>query len=332
MRQATILGVDFFLRYISRVSANHRAFAENSCWIVLLLLVIVISGLANDSAATESEKQICAAYGGSASCRECHEQEYQAWSGSHHALAERAPDAKLDDTAFVPSSTFQNGAQKTFVCKTNGQFEIVATGLKSSQENFQIKGIIGVSPLRQMLVPFSNGRLQATEAAYDPRSNQWFDVFGAENRKPGEWGHWTGRGMNWNSMCATCHNTRLQKNYDATNDVYHTTMVERGVGCESCHGPMQAHSDWQHAHKGGSMKDPMIQKFSRDQMFDNCAACHSRRAEITGDPKPGESYYDHHLLFIADESDLFYPDGQIHDEDYEVSAFLGSKMYQHGVR
>jgi hypothetical protein len=181
--------VDFFLRYISRVSANHRAFTENSCWIVLRLLVIVISGLANDSAATESEKQICAAYGGSASCRECHEQEYQTWSGSHHALAERAPDAKLDDAAFVPSSTFQNGAQKTFVCKTNGQFEIVATGLKSSQENFQIEGIIGVSPLRQMLVPFSNGRLQAAEAAYDPRSNQWFDVFGAENRKPGEWGH-----------------------------------------------------------------------------------------------------------------------------------------------
>jgi len=28
-------------------------------------------------------------------------------------------------------------------------------------------------------------------------------------------------------MCATCHNTRLRKNYDATNDIFRTTMAER---------------------------------------------------------------------------------------------------------
>jgi len=109
-------------------------------------------------------------------------------------------------------------------------------------------------------------------------------------------------------------------------------MAERGVGCESCHGPMRAHNDWQHAHKDSRAKDPTIQKMSRDQMFAACAACHSRRAEITGDPKPGESFFDHHLLSIADDSETFYPDGQVHGEDYEVTAFLGSKMYQHGVR
>jgi tetratricopeptide (TPR) repeat protein len=311
------------------VSANHPAFAKNSCRIVLLSLALVVS---NDSVATESEKQIYATYDGSASCRECHNQEYRAWSGSHHALAERALDGKLDNDALVPASTFQNGAQQTSFYKTNGQFEITTAGLSSTQQIFHVDRVIGVSPLRQMLVPFPGGRWQAAEAAYDPRSNQWFDIFGTEDRKPGEWGHWTGRGMNWNSMCATCHNTRLQKNYNVTNDVYHTTMVEHGVGCESCHGPMQAHNDWQHAHKNSSVKDPTIQKFSRDQMFDNCVACHSRRAEITGDPKLGESFLDHHLLSIVDNSDIFYPDGQVRDEDYEFSAFLGSKMYQHGVR
>jgi len=183
-----------------------------------------------------------------------------------------------------------------------------------------------------MLVPFPGGRWQVTEAAYDPRSNEWFNVYGAEDRRPGEWGHWTGRGMNWNSMCATCHNTRLRKNYDSTNDVFNTTVVERGVGCESCHGPMKAHNDWQSANKDKRLKDPTVVKLSRDQMFDTCAACHSRRTEITGDPKPGDSFLDHHLLSIVDESDLFYPDGQIRDEDYEVTAFLGSKMFHKGVR
>ena len=286
----------------------------------------------NQSPGRENEKQIYAAYGGSASCRECHEEEYRAWGTSHHALAERLPDAKLDSPAFVPASTLRHGTQETTFRRTGTRFEIVAPGLKSGQEIFPVERIIGESPLRQMLVPFPGGRWQATEAAYDPRSNQWFDVFGAEDRKPGEWGHWTGRGMNWNSMCATCHNTRLRKDYDATNDVYHTAMVERGVGCESCHGDMRAHNEWQHAHKGSRAKDPTLQTISRDQMFDTCAACHSRRTEITGDPKPGESFFDHHLLAIADNSDVFYPDGQVHDEDYEVTAFLGSKMYQHGVR
>lgn len=286
----------------------------------------------SSSFALGGEKQVDAAYGGSASCRECHEEEYNAWAKSHHGLAERLPDAKLDDAAFVPASTFHHGTQQTSVRKVGDHYEIITAGLEGTQEVFQAGRIIGVSPLCQMLVPFPAGRWQVTEAAYDSRSNQWFDVFGAEDRRPGEWGHWTGRGMNWNSMCATCHDTRLLKNYDSTDDVYHTTMLENGVGCESCHGPMKAHNDWQHAHKNSNVTDPTIVNFSRDQMFAICAACHSRRTEITGDPKPGDSYFDHYLLSIVDESDLFYPDGQVHDEDYEVTAFLGSKMYQKGVR
>jgi tetratricopeptide (TPR) repeat protein len=330
------------------VSVSQRASGKsNRSWIIVLLVAALIVGAAiffssrtgifkqvsrNTSPGPENEKQIYAAYGGSASCRECHEQEYAAWAKSHHALAERLPDPKLDNAAFVPGSTFHHGTQQTSLRKNGEQFEIIAPGLKSAQEIFPVARIIGESPLRQMLVAFPGGRWQATEAAYDPRSNQWFNVFGAEDRKPGEWGHWTGRGMNWNSACATCHNTRLRKDYDATNDVYHTAMAERGVGCESCHGSMRAHNDWQHAHKNSREKDPTIQKMSRDQMFDACAACHSRRTEITGDPKPGESFFDHHLLTIADNLDTFYPDGQVRDEDYEVTAFLGSKMYQHGVR
>lgn len=280
----------------------------------------------------ENATNVYAAYGGSASCQECHAEEYDAWKDSHHGLAERAPLAAFDDAAFVPGRTFHHGTQQTTVGAAGGRYQLTTVGLRGSNETFAVQRVIGVNPLRQMLVAFPGGRFQATEAAWDPRSNQWFNVYGNEDRKPGEWGHWTGRGMNWNSMCAECHNTRLRKNYDAATDTYHTTMVESGVGCESCHGPMKAHNDWQHANKGKGMTDPTVRKITREQMFDTCGDCHSRRAEITGDPKPGDSYWDHHLLSIVDESDLFYPDGQIHDEDYEFTAFLGSRMYNKGVR
>ncbi len=318
-------------------------------WTLLLLLGVCVAGIAvafvcitreatspgNESNArllAENSTEVYAAYGGSASCQECHEEAYEAWAKSNHGLAERLPDAKIDTGAFTPAVTLQHGTQQTSLRQSGGRFEILTAGLQATQEIFQVDRIIAHTPLRQMLVPFPGGRWQATEAAFDPRSNQWFNVYGAEDRRPGEWGHWTGRGMNWNSMCATCHNTRLRKNYDSTNDLYRTTMVERGVGCEACHGPMKAHNDWQYANKGKGRTDPTVKKLSRDQMFDTCAACHSRRGEITGDPKPGDSFFDHHLLSIVDESDLFYPDGQVRDEDYEVTAFLGSKMFHKGVR
>ena len=280
----------------------------------------------------DDQSKVHAGYAGSASCKQCHEEAYNLWANSHHGLAERLPDASLDQSAFVPGHTFVHGTQQTSTRETNDHYEVTTAGLNSTQETFRVERIIAHSPLRQMLVEFPGGRLQATEAAFDPRSNEWFNVYGNEDRKPGEWGHWTGRGMNWNTMCATCHNTRVRKNYDTTNDVFRTAMTERGVGCEACHGPMKAHNDWQAANKNSRTKDPTLKKFSRDQMFDTCAACHSRRGEITGDPKPGDSFFDHHLLSTVDESDLFYADGQVRDEDYEVSAFLGSRMFHKGVR
>ncbi len=139
--------------------------------------------------------------------------------------------------------------------------------------------------------------------------------------------------MTWNTMCAACHNTRLRKHYDATTDSYSTTMAEMGVGCEACHGPMAAHNAFQlkkEAKPGGH--DPTLRRLDRDQMFSVCGSCHSRRAELTGDFFPGESFFDHYALSIPDETDLFYPDGQIRDEDYEFNAFLGSRMKAAGIR
>lgn len=275
---------------------------------------------------------IYASYAGSESCRACHAAEFRDWEHSHHALAERAPSPALDDAAFIPRRALTIGTQTATVLTNGGHYELVTAGLHGSNQTFTVERILGDSPLRQMLVRFPGGRAQATEVAWDPRSNQWFDVYGLEDRKPGEWGQWLGRGMNWNSMCAACHNTRLQKNYDAASDSYHTTMVEHGVGCEACHGPLRAHNQWQLAHRGSSQPDPTIHKLTRDQMTETCAACHSRRAELTETAAAGASFWNHYLLSMVDDSDLFYADGQIHEEDYEFTAFLGSRMYNHGVR
>jgi tetratricopeptide (TPR) repeat protein len=271
-------------------------------------------------------------YAGSATCESCHEDEYRQWQTSHHKLAERKPNALKDQTAFAVGRAVLAGDHSVSPRRNGSAYQILGTGLNHTQQVFAVSRVIGESPLRQFLTPFSGGRLQALEAAYDPRSNEWFNVYGQENRQPGEWGHWTGRGMNWNSMCAACHNTAVRKNYDSGTDSYHTTMAEPTVGCEACHGPLQEHKEWQNQFGASGRKDPTLRKLSPDQVVDNCGFCHARRSELTGDFKPGDDFSDQMHLQLVDQSETFYADGQVHEEDYEYAAFLGSRMHARGVR
>ena len=171
----------------------------------------------------EDEQTALAGYAGSESCRECHPQDYDLWAKSNHGLAERPVQPALDRAAFDPPRRFLHGTQSTEVRVRDGAYEVVTLGYSNRVAPYRVDRVIGNDPLRQFLTPQPGGRWQTMEAAYDPRRHQWFNVYGNEDRLPGEWGHWTGRGMNWNSMCAACHNTRLRKNYDAATDTYHTT-------------------------------------------------------------------------------------------------------------
>jgi tetratricopeptide (TPR) repeat protein len=281
--------------------------------------------LANDP------QQTFARYAGSESCRDCHAEEYALWEKSNHGLAERPVQPERDRAAFDPPQTFRHGTQTSTASWSNGVAIVTAIGLSRKPEAHAVARVIGNDPLRQFLIPFPGGRFQTLEASYDPRSNQWFNVYGNDDRQPGEWGHWTGRGMNWNSACAECHNTRLQKNYDEKSDSFQTAMAEISVGCEACHGPLRAHNEWQKKFGRTAAKDPTITKFTRDKTVDNCGFCHSLRADLTGDFKPGDNFSDDCELLKVDAGERYYADGQIRGEDYEYGSFLSSKMHAAGV-
>jgi len=274
---------------------------------------------------------VYASYGGSASCAECHPQAYDDWKRSHHAKAQRPIVAVLDGEAFEPLQIIAHGSQLSVAQTEGGRFSIATTGLDGTQQAFEPIGAIGVDPLWQYLIPAPGGRLQVTELAFEPARKEWFNVYGSEDRKAGEWGHWTGRGMNWNSMCAACHTTGFRKNYDPAKDGYRSTYVEQGVGCEQCHGPMRAHNEWQRAHKD-QKGDPTITPMDRQKYLSVCGSCHARRADLTGNFMVGDEFSDHYELMVPDPTDLYYPDGQVRDEDFEFAAFSLSHMQQWGVR
>jgi Flp pilus assembly protein TadD len=278
------------------------------------------------------EDQVHAGYVGSESCKACHAAEFEKWKTSNHHFAERQVVEGMDHAAFAPGRTISHGTQTSEAkLDEKGLAQLVTTGLGNVKQPYTIRRVIGHDPLRQFLVDGPGSRMQTLELAFDPHKSEWFNVYGKEDRQPGEWGHWTGRGMNWNAQCASCHNTRVRKNYDSSSDSYRTTMVEQSIGCESCHGPMKEHVDWQGKKPAVGTKDPTVKKQTKEQMLATCGACHARRGELSGDLVPGDSFYDHFTLSIPDGSDLFHPDGQIHEEDYELTAFMGSKMHAAGV-
>ena len=280
----------------------------------------------------ESDAVVFGRYAGSKACRDCHAKAFASWEHSHHGLAERPLETVLDNPAFDPPQKVKHGSQTSSTRMRDGRFEITTAGAGGSSQAFTPQRAIGVDPLVQYLIASSNGLFQSTELAWDPARKEWFDVYGEEDRQPGEWGHWTGRGMNWNFMCASCHNTRLRRNYDETSDGYATTKVESGVGCEACHGPMADHVTWQKEHPQKGVKDPTARRLTTNQMFQTCGPCHARRVELTGDFVPGDHFGNHYALTFVDESDIYYPDGQVRDEDYEYASILSSKMWASGVR
>jgi len=241
----------------------------------------------------------------SASCRECHAEIFQAWRGTDHALANRPVDPAGDAGAlasFRPPSGVGSGRAPEFV--------------------------LGHKPLWQPLIATEGGRWQPHELAFDPAKQEWFNVFGREERQPGEWGHWTGRGMNWNSMCAHCHMTGYRKNYDPVADSYRSFWVEHGVGCIQCHGPTAAG----HGKPGTKASVPTAPFFGdRQKMMQTCAPCHARNEQLTLDFQPGDAYADHYRLVLPLEPGVFYPDGQQRDEDFTWTSVQLSRMGHAGV-
>jgi len=307
---------------------------------IIAILILSFYLIWNEPSVSESQSPISfphvaldtnSPYAGSDSCKDCHRADYDLWVQSHHALAERPLQPATDRAAFKRTRSFKHGSETTTVRIENGEYRIVTRGLDGKVQPYRVERVFGHDPLIQFLTLLPGGRYQVHEASYDPKAKQWFYVYGDDLRFPGEFGHWTGRGMNWNSMCAECHNTRLKKNYDAATDSYHTTMAEMAVGCEACHGPLKAHNEWQKAHPNTTLHDPTVSPLPPTRIIGLCGSCHSRNTDLTENFKPGDSFYDHYSLEILDYDKRWYPDGQIKDEDYEFEAFLGNKMYQDGV-
>ncbi|MFW2373827.1 MAG: tetratricopeptide repeat protein [Gammaproteobacteria bacterium] len=305
----------------------------------------------------ESSTETSVQYVGAQKCISCHEQQHALWQDSHHDLAMQPANEQTVLGDFNNTTFDYYGTVSTFY-KKNKQFFVQTDGPDGKLTDYPIAYTFGVYPLQQYLIKFPNGHYQALNVVWDTHSKdeggqRWFHLYPDEHIKHDDELHWTGVNQNWNFMCADCHSTNLQKNYDLASKTYNTTWSEIDVGCEACHGPASRHMAWAEdnsrhssdkglsvafnerknmawvmdAVTGNAKRTPPKQSHTEIEV---CAQCHSRRSTNYPGARPDHALLDNFRPALLTEP-LYHADGQIDGEVYVYASFIQSKMYHAGV-
>src|SRR5262245_38466383 len=233
--------------------------------IVLAAAGLAVLGLAAGLAAwwrstPASPLQAAATYVSGQTCAGCHREQHERWKASDHALAMQPADAKAVLGNLQGATFAKDGVTSTFLMR-DGQYWVRTDGPDGALRDYRIAYTFGIRPLQQYLVESRGGRYQALTIAWDSRpatagGQRWFDLYPGEKIPHGDVLHWTAPAQNWNSMCADCHSTNLQRHYRLAEDRFDTTWTDVSVSCEACHGPGSRHVAWAHA-GARAADDPM---------------------------------------------------------------------------
>jgi tetratricopeptide (TPR) repeat protein len=306
--------------------------------VILFAFAVVIYGVGSCSTEGETKDPNAitdlaeAAYVGSKSCQSCHAPEFADWKKSDHfkAMLPANDTTVLGD--FNNASFTADGVNSRFYTQ-DGKYYINTQGKDGQNHDYQVLYTFGHFPLQQYLIAFPGGRMQATRLSWDSRENKWFNQYAGQKVHPEDWLNWTGNGQNWNTMCASCHSTNVQKNYDFETDRYHTTWSEINVGCESCHGPGSKHADMTALSSYDERNSGLWQlnNLTAQQQINTCAPCHARKSDISASTALQAELLDNYIpQTINDE--FYHADGQIKEEDYVYGSFTQSKMFHKNVR
>jgi len=271
---------------------------------------------------------------GSPACAACHPAEQAAWASSHHrhAMEPAAPDTVRGDFA---DATFRYFGRETRFSRRGSAFLVTTENQQGNAQTFQVAYTLGYAPLQQYLVRFDDGRIQPLPFAWDTRprvqgGQRWFHLYPGTNVTPADPLFWTRPRQNWNHQCGDCHTTSFSKRFSDASGRFDSQWSEPGNGCESCHGAGSSHVDAvRHGARGAAARRFVNGLHMQAEQLDQCGACHARRVRLREDPSH-ERMHDTWRPELL-RSGLYFDDGQIQDEVFEVGSFLQSKMAARGI-
>ncbi|MDG2278354.1 MAG: multiheme c-type cytochrome [Pseudomonadales bacterium] len=302
--------------------------------VLLFALMAGVAGCGEESGSVRQSpgSQVAQAYVGSSACAECHAEQYGLWTGSHHQMAMQPVSAESVLGDFSDAQFDYAGTTSTFTHGDSG-FSVRTDDANGQLADFAVRYTFGVEPLQQYLLEGPGGRLQALAVSWDSRSKAeggeaWFHLHPDESVNHDDVLHWSQPAANWNFMCADCHSTGIEKNYDAASRTYNTKFAEVSVGCEACHGQGARHVSW--AQSGAVDGAQIIRMTSQQEQMNTCAQCHSRRSQLRDGFTAEQDLFDYYLPVLLEEG-LYHPDGQILEEVYVYGSYTQSKMHEQGV-
>ncbi len=307
--------------------------ARNRFISALLFLVILVW-----STQTTAKEVQTSGYGGSQSCKECHEKFYQLWSTSYHGLAMQPYTAGFAKMNLTPQAAEVKIGKLSYRADISGSTGWVRERGPGGEKKYRIEQALGGKNVYYFLTPFEKGRLQTLPVAYDVQKKEWFDTAasGIRHFPGGEAGQqvdWRDPAYTFNTSCYGCHVSQLSTNYDLKTDTYRTTWAEPGINCEACHGPSAEHNrvlrETPKGQKPEEIKIISWKNFSPEQKNAACSICHAKMSTITATFAPGDRFFDHFDLAALEDAD-FYPDGRDLGENYTYTSWMLSPCAKAG--
>jgi tetratricopeptide (TPR) repeat protein len=291
-----------------------------------------VSQVENEQRASEQKP-----LAGSKTCRDCHEEFYKIWSTSWHGLAMQPYTAQFARTNLTPQEGEVAIGKRKYQAEIGKSEGWVKENGPGGEHKYPIAHVMGGKNVYYFLTPMDRGRLQVLPVAYDVHKKNWYDMAASGVRhfpdRRDEALDWTDRMFSFNTTCFNCHVSELSTNYDLAADTYHTTWVESGISCESCHGPGAEHARAMEAgvsgHTSKDIKIIRTKEFSAEQMNDMCATCHAKLIPMSTSFLPGDKFFDHYDLVTLEHQD-YYPDGRDLGENYTYTSWLMSPCVKSG--
>jgi hypothetical protein len=135
---------------------------------VAMAVLIALAAACLTSSATADE---AASYVGAQTCAGCHSAQFDAWKGSHHALAMQPAAAATVLGDFAGAQLERFGVTTTFF-RDGDRFMVRTDGPDGALHEYPIAYTFGVYPLQQYLIAMPGGRLQALGVAWDSRPKE----------------------------------------------------------------------------------------------------------------------------------------------------------------
>jgi len=278
------------------------------------------------------------AYAGSASCKECHEKNFERWSHDWHARALAAANTKTVAGDFG-GKHFRGGSSEAWMSRQDHAFVMRTRNREGHLADYSVSWVIGGKRMQDSITVMPDGRWQVLPVYFHVTGGgAWVDYNEAKQGHvtPDHPYFWTNFRRTANKECIECHATGVDVHYDRVAHTWSTELTDAGVACEACHGPGARHAETKD--KRDIIRPDHVDK---ELALSICARCHGPRdplfplLDAREQFRPGQRYDARYQALVltdgTERSGEYFADGRPSSSTFETQALLQSRCFRTGT-